>query len=74
MREEKLHEAPLTPPVVRRIIGWSQVRVAGLAGVTPNTVRLYELDQDAVRDADKRRSLARVYAGMRAKLLEPPPP
>lgn len=61
--------APLTPAVVRRLVGWSQVRVAGLAGTTPSTVRVYELAPKAVQDVRLRRALEAVYAMLRRELL-----
>lgn len=60
---------PLTDAAVRRVIGWSQVRVAGLADVAVATVRLFELDAAAIADEAKRRALRKVYAQMREALL-----
>jgi hypothetical protein len=61
----------LTPAVVRRMAGWSQVRVAAAANTSVASVRVFELDPDAIADATKRGSLAAVYAQLRDLLLRP---
>lgn len=67
---EMLH-APLTAAAVRHMLGWSQVRVAAMAGVSTSTVRLYEIAPSSISPA-KREALARVYESMRALVLPPP--
>lgn len=63
-----LPPAPLTPAVVRRLLGWSQVKVAAMAGTSTGTVRIFELDPDAL-SPEKRVSLDAVYASMRSIFL-----
>jgi hypothetical protein len=58
----------LSAPVIRHLVRWSQVRVAGLAGTSVATVRIYELDERAVGTA-QREALRRVYRAMRDELL-----
>jgi phage head maturation protease len=63
-------EAPLlTPVVIRKLAKVSQVQVAAAAGTGVATVRVYELDPDAVQDAEKRRALGKVYARLREQWL-----
>lgn len=65
----------LTPAITRRMLGWSQARVAVAADVGIGSVRIYELDpEEGVVDPRKRRALAATYASMRRLLLRPPPP
>lgn len=63
-----LPPAPLTPAVVRRLLGWSQVRVAAMAGTGIGSVRIYELDPDALSPT-QRDALESTYASMRALYL-----
>ncbi len=60
---------PLTPAVVRALLGWPQIRVAAMAGVGVASVRLYEIDASAILDREKHNALAGVYARMRSMLL-----
>jgi hypothetical protein len=62
----------LTPAVVRRLAGWSQVRVAASAGTSVSTVRIFEIDSEALSDVSKRRRLSEIYARMRASILRMP--
>lgn len=65
----RLPAAPLTPAVVRHMLGWSQIQVAALAGVGVSSVRLYELRPDAL-SPETSQALGRAYAKMRALVLE----
>ncbi len=67
----ELAPAPLTPPVVRRIAGRSQIEIAVAAGVGVSTVRVYELEPQAVTP-ERRRRLDAVYARLRESLLPAP--
>ena len=64
----ELPPAPLTPAIVRHLLGWSQVRVAALAGTSTGSVRIFELDPGALSEST-RRSLSAAYAEMRALAL-----
>jgi hypothetical protein len=67
---KKPHEAPLlTPAVIRRLVKVSQVWIAATAGTGIGTVRIYELDPEAVQDVAKRQALAKVYARLREQWL-----
>ena len=79
MKRVAAHSEPpmaplLTPSVVRRLCAKSQMAVAVRAGCGVATVRIFEIDERAVRDPLKRRELARVYREMRDQLVQPPPP
>jgi hypothetical protein len=63
-----LPPAPLTAPVVRRLLGWSQVQVAALAETSVGTVRLFEIAPAAISPATRRR-LEEAYALMRTLFL-----
>jgi transcriptional regulator with XRE-family HTH domain len=46
---------------VRVRAGWSQRRLAGLAGVSDATVRMFEANPDAIADDAKRDKLTAIY-------------
>jgi len=56
--------ARLTFAEIRRRYGWSQAKVAELAGVSTGTVRLFEAAPDAVKDPRKRALLVDLYANL----------
>ena len=60
---------PASPRTVRRALGLSLVRVAGLADVGVTTVRVFELDPRAVSD-ESRRKLTAFYARLRAQITD----
>lgn len=68
-RPNRKHQGLLTPPIVRRMCGWSQMKVAVYAGTGVATVRIYELNPLAIADARKRRALDRLYAEMSENVL-----
>jgi lysyl-tRNA synthetase class I len=51
---------------VRLRVGKSRNWVAACANVSPQLVRIYEIDPNQVRDAAKRRALEKVYAQLDA--------
>lgn len=65
----ELPPAPMAPAVVRRLLGWSQVRVAAIAGTGVASVRVFELSPAAITNFATRRALEETYASMRSKLL-----
>jgi hypothetical protein len=62
----------LTPAVMRRMLGRSQMQIAVAAGVGVATVRIFEIEARAVTDPQKRSSLVRVYSAMRDEILTRP--
>ena len=53
--------------------GWPLIKVAVLAHVSEPTARIYEIDRNGVRDAQKRASLDSVYAQIPACRDTSPP-
>jgi transcriptional regulator with XRE-family HTH domain len=66
MRYDRLR--PTDPHTVRRRAGLSQVSVAGRAGVSVSTVRIYEADPAAVSDRS-REVLSAFYDALRREMV-----
>lgn len=67
-RSYELPRAPMTPAIVRRLLGWSQIRVAALAGSSVSSVRIFEINPAAL-SPKTRSALESAYASMRAIVL-----
>lgn len=61
-------KAPMPPATIRRYVGLSLVRVAGLADVGVTSARIYELDPLAVSEP-VRAKLADFYARLREEIV-----
>lgn len=69
MRTQKLAGSPpLSASTVRAALGLSQVRIAGLAGVTVTSVRIHELDPLALQN-ETRAKIDAVYAELRTAFV-----
>jgi hypothetical protein len=58
---------------VREEAGWSQVKVAGMCGTSPMTVRVFELDAWSIQDVRLRRRLGELYETLRMCVGAPGP-